>query len=375
MNRISHALAVAAVTLPLLAPITATQAQPLSRRLSINGHRIAAPSNRLLRADAPIPGSGRPDPSLANAFNFRTADGTNLNGVGNFIVPDPDDPRFVFTCSASRIGLRTIITAAHCVTDDNTGKLLSTWDESFVRFLGPGSNDAMQKWVYDTDVTSIHINPVYHGFNNPSTYLFGDLAVVNFQTPLASFATTYDLFTNVPIGQRSTLAGYGTFGTGNGPTDFDFGRRWGTNQVDYIPTDPTFSDFLDLYTDFDDPERKWDTLCLFLGACDPARSTEAGTAPGDSGGPLFINGMLAGVTSFGTYVCDPFQEGCEPFVSDPSRPFDAFGSLHGFAPIYASPDFIQSSMAPEPGTIALFATGLILIGGIARRRTRAADVM
>ena len=84
----------------------------------------------LLRADQPNrpsnPTDGTTgDPSLISAFNS-TVNGINANGVGVLTTPDPLDPAFAFFCTASRVGLRTMIAAAHCVTDENDGSLLST---------------------------------------------------------------------------------------------------------------------------------------------------------------------------------------------------------------------------------------------------------
>ena len=208
-------------------------------------------------------------------YDFTTPSGTNLNGVANFIIPDPDDPQYIFSCTATRIGARSILTAAHCVTDENTGALLSTAPESFARFLMPGSTDLSPKWYYTTGQSQVIVNPLWQGFNNPNTYLATDMAVVNFGYTLPSWITTYGLYTAFPLGQATENVGYGTYGNGVGPEGFDFGRRWGTNTVDYTGTDPLYSDYLDLYTDFDDPAGVYDTFCFF-GVC-------SGGGPGDRG--------------------------------------------------------------------------------------------
>jgi hypothetical protein len=354
-----------------LALPAALSAQDLFQSATINGFTLGPLTAILVRADAPLPHTGTTDPSLANVFNFVTPTGINLNGVGNFIVPDPTDPRFIFSCTASRIGLRTIITAAHCITDDQNGSLLSTSGQSFARFLAPGSTNASPVYYTTPRPLNVVVSPSWHGFNNGSTYLARDLAVVNFTVDLPSFITTYGLFTANPLGRSATLAGYGTYGGGTGATSFDFGRRWGTNTVDYLPTDNTFSDYLDLYTDFDDPAGQYDTFCALGIACNTTYSFQEGsTAEGDSGGPLFINGLLAGVTSFGTYVCATINP-CVPFAADQNRPFDSYGSLHGFAPIFANTQFIAVATVPEPSTVAMMAMGLLLAAAfVPKRRSR-----
>jgi hypothetical protein len=352
-------------------PVVSMHAQPLYRQLMIDGYALGTPTPTLVRADAPLPHSGLTDPSLANQFNFTLGDGTNLNGVGNFIIPDPTNDAYIFSCTTARIGPRTILTAAHCVTDDQTGALFNTSGQSFARFLGPGSTNSTRHFYYTPDALQVVVNPFWAGFNNPSTYLANDFAVVNFASDLPAWITTYGLFTGFPIGKSVNEVGFGTYGGGTGPTDFDFGRRWGTNTIDYIPTDETFSDYLDIYTDFDDTQGNFDTFCWLGIACNSRYlATEAGTAEGDSGGPLFINGLIAGVASFGTYVCVDTAHPCTAFAADQSRPFDSFGSLHAYSPVFANADFIASATIPEPATVALLGMGLFAVAVAARRQRR-----
>ncbi|MEO7086863.1 MAG: trypsin-like serine protease [Gemmatimonadaceae bacterium] len=348
-------------------------AQPTSQSMSIGGAQLAAPRPDIVRADAPPAGSHLPDPSLANTYNFTTPDGINFNGVGNFIIPDPDLAGYIFSCTASRIGLRSLLIAAHCVTNDNTGALLSTSGSAFARFLGPGSVEGSPNWYYTPDASQIVVNPLWDGFNNPATYLGTDVAVIDFASDLPDWIPTYELYTGIPLGALATNVGFGTYGGGTGATGFDYGRRWGTNEVDYIAGDHAYDDYLDIYTDFDDPAGKFDTLCVLGIVCDTGLLTEAATSEGDSGGPLFVDGKIAGVTSFSTYVCAPASPPgtCVPFVADPARPFDSFGSLHAFAPVFANADFIETSITPEPASIMFTATGLIGLAGFARRRRKA----
>lgn len=321
----------------------------------------------LLRADAPIP-PGTPDPSLATAFNS-VRDGINLNGVGFIQTPVPGDPRFAFFCTAQRIGPRTIVTAAHCVTDDETGALLSTTSQTAAFFTGPTGRERF-------NAVNVQVRPDWFGFYNQNTFVAGDVAVINFEDALPSYVTTYDIYTTVLpngagfSGLATTHVGFGTYGTGTGATAFDLNRRWGQNYVDFTGSTGD-SDQGVLYTNFQDAAGGWSTTCLFMGVCNPTRGgTEAGTAEGDSGGPLFINGQLAAVTSFGTAFCDPsVQDMCVPVTADPSRP-DSFGALNGFAPLAPNLDFIRLATIPEPSTVLLVGGGLVTLLGAAWRRGR-----
>ncbi len=325
----------------------------------------------LFRADAPILPSSAPDPSLGNSFNYVTGTGINLNGVGIFQIQDP--VAGFDLCTASRIGPWTMITAAHCVSDENTGAVFSTASTALVGFRVPGATQTSPSFGVAA-VAQIVVDPFWHGFNNPTNLLANDIAILQFNFTLPSFITTYNLFTGDPVGKQATLVGDGTFGGPTGAEGFDGRRRWGTNRVDYQEFGP-YNDFLDLYTDFDDPNDPlgtFDTFCHYGVACDQGIFSEAALGEGDSGGPLFVNGQIAGINSFSTYTCDPnfLPATCVPVVADPTRPYESFGSLNGFAPIAANLGFIRAQLAPEPSTIVFVATGLAAVAGIAHRRRR-----
>ena len=343
----------------LLAAAPATATAQLESTL-----RAAEPVPRLLRRDAPAAPFDPTDPSLVQAFGS-VVNGVPVDGVGLLVTPHPADPRFAFFCTTQRIGPRTLLTAAHCVTDGNTGELFSTSRDAQVLFRGPnGSGGTLGQFF---DVANIVVRPDWQGFNS-TDYLWKDIAVVNFDDPLPSWVTTNELFTGNPLGQQSTHVGFGTFGTGTGATGFDGRRRWGTNDVDWIPSDPTWWADRMLLVDFDDGSANFDVFCLVGVRCGTGSPLEAGTAEGDSGGPLFVNGKLAGITSFGSYFCA--DAACTPYVRDPARPFDSFGSFSGFAPVARNLDFIAAASIPEPGTVTLVAGGLALLGLAARRRAR-----
>ena len=88
---------------------------------------------------------------------------------------------------------------------------------------------------------------------------------------------------------------------------------------------------------------------------------EVGVAGGDSGGPNFIDGMIAAVNSYGlTFGTD--------FGDLGGGLNNGFGEFSGYVPTYIHADWIAAQMVPEPGTYGLMALGLLAVGGIARRR-------
>lgn len=185
------------------------------------------------------------------------------------------------------------------------------------------------------------------------------------------------------LGKVGTMAGYGTTGTGlTGWTTFDGQKRAGENMVDiFLNTGGKPGKSRVLLADFDNPHSLGDSS---WGSSNPL-DLEYMIAPGDSGGGLFIDGLLAGVTSFGWGRLD----------GDPNSDY---GDAGGFTRVSMFIDWIMESMGlssggggggkdkpnkgkkpnglmasnfvdvPEPGTMTLLAVGFAGIGFARRRR-------
>lgn len=336
----------------------------------------------VLRSDVKGEGDRVPNASLADHFDD-VVDGINANGVARlsvFVTPTSG-----YACTGALVAPSVMLTAAHCVTDDLTGAPLTADDMIRARFVGPGDH-AFDRWS-----RHVVVRPEWKGLANPLTNGGHDVALVFLRESAAPWMTRYDLFAGDaydPWFGNVDFIGYGESGNGwQGVHGFDGRRRWGRNRIDYVsdlgfdPADPGV-----LWTDFDSGRRRDDAFCWAAGVgdapsplCDAGRGpTEFGLGAGDSGGPLFLDGRIVGVASFGTYFCG--NESCSrpaaPPLFDPDH-LAGWGSLNGYASVAYNADWIAAQLAagapaavaaPEPTSLALTLGGAAALGAVRRRR-------
>ena len=161
----------------------------------------------------------------------------------------------------------------------------------------------------------------------------GDIAVISLPFDLPGDVERYEMYrTADEFGQVTRHYGHGRFGTGDsgatGGADFFFART-GLNTYDQTLA-PFFGDpiFDQLLHDYDNHSMKNNAMGWWFGGflCNSPNAAalkcatqidskisdhkdydglEVGVAPGDSGGPGFIDGQVAGVHSFGfTHFCN-----------------------------------------------------------------------
>ncbi|KUJ72444.1 trypsin-like serine protease [Thiomicrospira sp. WB1] len=207
---------------------------------------------------------------------------------------------------------RSILTAAHIF--GNSTEVSVTFEQS--------NGTRTQR-----DASKITKHPNYDFINDNQ-----DLAIVHLTEQAPAFAKRYDLYRqDDAIGKIFTFSGYGTPGTGIDGTStnvffdkkliaqnrFDTDAGVLKNELGELLAWRPQPDSI-LVADFDNGQRSQDALGQFLGIDDLGVGQFEGLmTPGDSGGPAFINGQIAGIASY-TSSLESYQSAPDVDVYDNS---------------------------------------------------------
>lgn len=249
-----------------------------------------------------------------------------------------------------------ILTAAHNIVSTQR-PALNPFVTS-VRFDLPGG----PVWI---PVKGYAVHPDYDPINSG---LNSDVAVLELASPAPAGVPRYELYTaNDEIGKAFVVAGYGRTGSGEtGATFFDGNKRAGRNRFEMTgtailalnPPDPgTFIPDA-IYYDFDSGQAANDLTPLVTGSPDLGfGADEVNTAPGDSGGPAFIEGgdgifRIAGITSFGSSIIGPSGGDYLAGINA------SWGEFSGSARVSDSLAFINGAMAGNLRRQRIFNDGL-----------------
>jgi len=286
---------------------------------------------------------------------------TDFNGVGRLFGPS------FYTCGASVLGTgRHLLTAAHCAFNSFTGELYDLNTELKLA-LGLDETVKIDKFI---------LHPDY----NYRTYA-NDIAIIELAEELQENIDRYDIYRgNDEFNQIGYKVGYGGHGTGgegvslSDPEAFDSQKRVGQNVYEaggeifndlfVIPGFPSFSLLPEttLTYDFDNGEPENDVFGQLFGSEFPELVNlglgvnEVRSVWGDSGGPMLINGQIAGITSLGfgdNWI--PALEGIDLIPGTNS----SFGEIAIDTRVSYYADWIDKVTVPEPSTLV----GLVSVVG------------
>ena len=339
------------------------------------------------------------------------------NGTVVLRTPLNDGSGLAYYCSGTVVSPTQILTAAHCV-DSNVpqGSGYGTTEHTNVYF-GGYSGTPIQAASYE--VHPLYFDPVY-GSGAQGAFASGDLAIITLSEPVPAGTKIYGLYQGDAIGQVATHISYGTTGNGDG-TEETFGLdprqngRIGKNlyESDLLSIFGVGLEGAHLLYDFDDGTLEHNAFSWWMSDLyvlpdgsiyvdvDPELFPDLGLDleevlidGGDSGGGAFINGLLAGIHSFGVTLAGEYCDGI--LNPNPNNPLDTagawnpeivnpsdvtcandstFGEIAGDTSVAYFYDWIMARLnlppveVPAPATLGLFGFGLLALGLGRRRRS------
>lgn len=191
-----------------------------------------------------------------------------------------------------------VLTAGHVVCDDFGNP--SDISDLFVTFETPTG-------TVQIGVSEVYVHPTYTGTIIGWTQT-ADIAILRLASPAPSNVERYDIYRDRDeLGKVATLVGYGLAGTPATGGSIPSGtKHYGQNIFEILGTtmDPTYHSEILMY-DHDDGTIANDLFGNRFGIRQTGLGLQESAAlPGDSGGPAFIDGKVAGLCSFGAGYWD-----------------------------------------------------------------------
>lgn len=305
------------------------------------------------------------DPSdVTNYENVHGVPAAGYSGIAGLVIDRPEGQSI---CTGSLINSFQLITAAHCLAD-TSGNIVASSLQSVFFPEGGGT--------YVDTAASFLLHPDYSG----AVFDDHDIAIINLGTEAPAGLDRYGLYFDNALGSGFEVVGFGRRGQGDTGSTIDAGlRRRGFNVFEALGID--LLPFLGINTadniylfDFDNGLAANDALGYWLGeqyaGLGLLYDLESNTAPGDSGGPSFVGGRIAAVTSFGLTFSASDPETGEIFSSDILAGLNSsFGEFAGSTSILENRPWLDTVVIPEPSAFILMGTGILAIGWLRRRHS------
>jgi len=289
--------------------------------------------------------------SLDNPSNHTVPSTNPHDGVAKLLLLTTDGP---FGCTGTLAATKIhVLTAAHCVTDGTGNYTLVSGSATF-----EGDSESV---TISINATESVVHPDYDG-----DFLRGnDIAILKLTevAPSQIPGIPYALSGNA-TGSIVNKTGYGLSGffiNGTNITTYPFGtQREGQNKYDALAD--TMYNALNLTAnvdyipgaiyqfDSDDGTPEHDAFDFFFGISDTGLGTdEVMSAPGDSGGPTFLNGTLVGITSYGITLelLNHFTSDCTSDIPSPKLD-SSCGEFAADTRVASYSDFIDSVLNADP---------------------------
>lgn len=203
-----------------------------------------------------------------------------------------NDGLFYFTCGGTLVAPNKVLTAAHCVTDEN-GKALDMVKHGLI--LG---NTAKLVGGPNGEGTAVNISRSYYAGSYNAATIDNDVALLTLAKPLTGTPAqpaAYRETTRYAPGTTATTYGWGMTGS-----DPDVDRLADTLQrvTQPLRSDAECTENLDTSLGIPGAYKAGHMICAGNGGTGN-NSTGKATCPGDSGSPMIVNGRIVGVTSWG----------------------------------------------------------------------------